>query len=220
MAITLNIQNDIAHIAMDDGKANALSFERIAEFNAALDKAEADAKSILISGRPGKFCAGFDLSVMLKDPVRAADLVTQGGALMLRLFANPLPTTVACTGHALAAGAIMLLSTDTRIGVAGEFKLGLNEAAIGMVLPPYGIELAAARITPRHLTAATMQGKIHDPEEAASAGFLDHVVDGDALMAKSLATAEAFAAIPGDAYYGNKKLVRKATISAIKASLP
>ena len=40
MAITLDIQNDIAHLAIDDGKANALSFALMEEFHANLDKAE------------------------------------------------------------------------------------------------------------------------------------------------------------------------------------
>ena len=64
MAITLDIQNDIAHIAMDDGKANAMSFSFLEEFTSQLNKAEKDAKAIVLSGRPGRFCAGFDLSIM------------------------------------------------------------------------------------------------------------------------------------------------------------
>ena len=56
-------------IRMDDGKANALSFDMIEQVNAALDRAEAAAKTVVLSGRPGKFSAGFDLSIMSQGGV-------------------------------------------------------------------------------------------------------------------------------------------------------
>jgi len=219
MAITLDIQNDIAHIAMDDGKANAMSFAFLEEFQAHLDKAEKDAKAIMISGRPGRFCAGFDLSIMRESPDRAGELVNAGGHLMLRLFANPLPVVIACTGHALAGGGLLLLCADTRIGTQGDFKIGLNETAIGMVLPVVGIELPKARLGQDHFTPAVIQGKMHTPDEAVTAGFLDMAVDADTLMETSLGAAGALGQLPQHSYHGNKLLIRKDAIATIKASL-
>ncbi len=219
MAITLDIQNDIAHLAVDDGKANALSFALIEEFHDVLAKAEAEAKAILISGRPGRFCAGFDLSVMRESPEKAGELVNAGGHLLLRLFENPLPVVIACTGHALAAGGLLLLSADTRIGTQGDFKIGLNETAIGMVLPVVGIELPKARLGQDHFTPAVIQGKMHTPDEAVAAGFLDMAVAPDALMDTSLAAAGALSQLPQHSYHGNKKLIRKAAIATIRESL-
>lgn len=219
MAITLDVQDGIAHIAMDDGKANAMSFAFLEEFNGHLDRAEKDAKALLISGRPGRFCAGFDLSIMRESPDRAGELVNAGGHLMLRLFANPLPVIIACTGHALAGGGLLLLCADTRIGVEGEFKIGLNETAIGMVLPVVGIELPRARLAQDHFTSAVIQAKAHTPAEAVEAGFLDAAVSPDILMEKSFTAAGALSQLPGHAYHGNKLLIRKQPIAAIKASL-
>lgn len=219
MAITLDIQNDVAHLAIDDGKANALSFALIEEFQDALTKAESDAKAILISGRAGRFCAGFDLSVMRESPDKAGELVNKGGHLLLRLFENPLPVVIACTGHALAAGGLMLLSADTRIGTQGDFKIGLNETAIGMVLPQFGIELPKARLGQDHFTAAVVQGKMHNPDEAIAAGFLDMVVSHDTVIETSLAAAGQLAQLPQHSYHGNKLLIRKQAIEAIRESL-
>ncbi|MEO0881588.1 MAG: crotonase/enoyl-CoA hydratase family protein [Pseudomonadota bacterium] len=217
--LTLSIENDIAHIHLDDGKANALSFDMIDAINNALDEAEANAKAILFSGRPGRFCAGFDLSVMREDPANAAKLVNAGGHLLLRLFQNKLPTVVACTGHALAAGGMLLLAMDTRIGVRGDFKIGLNETAIGMVLPTFGIELPRARLAQDHFTPAVIQAKPYAPDEAVEAGFLDQAVEADALLDMAATTAGALAQLPQAAYHGNKMLVRKPAIEIIKASL-
>ena len=219
MAITLDIQNDIAHIAMDDGKANAMSFSFLEAFTAHLDKAEKEAKAVMISGRPGRFCAGFDLSIMRESPDRAGELVNAGGHLMLRLFASPIPIVIACTGHALAGGGLLLLCADTRIGTQGDFKIGLNETAIGMVLPTVGIELPKARLRQDHFTSAVIQAKAHTPDEAVEAGFLDMAVAPEALMETSLAAATGLSQLPQASYHGNKMLIRKETIAAIKASL-
>ena len=44
---------------LDDGKANALSFDMIAAINASLDEAERDDenRAMVLHGRPGKFSA-------------------------------------------------------------------------------------------------------------------------------------------------------------------
>ncbi|MEM9667780.1 MAG: crotonase/enoyl-CoA hydratase family protein [Pseudomonadota bacterium] len=217
--VTLTIENDIAHIHLDDGKANALGFAMIDALNAALDDAEANAKVVLFSGREGRYCAGFDLSVMREDPSKAPKLVNAGGHLLLRIFEGKLPSVIACTGHALAAGSLFLLAADTRIGVQGDFKIGLNETAIGMVLPTFGIELPRARLAQDHLTAATIQGHMYDPDHAVKAGFLDQAVPPGELMSVARSAAEALAQLPQSAYHGNKKLIRKPSIDIIRESL-
>lgn len=219
MAVNYTLENDVAHLAMDDGKANALSFAMLETLNTHLDKAEKDAKAIIISGRAGRFCAGFDLSVMREDPDKAGELVNAGGHLLLRLFSGPLPVIIACTGHAIAAGGLMLLAADTRIGIQGDFKLGLNETAIGMVLPQFGIELPKARLGQGHFTSAVVQGKMHTPDEAAAAGFLDQVVAPDAVLEAARTEAEALSQLPQHSYHGNKLKIRAEAIAAIKASL-
>ena len=76
------------------------------------------------------------------------ELVTGGAELLMRIFTYPMPVVCACTGHALAMGSLVLLAADVRIGAAGDFKLGLNEVAIGMGLPIFATELARYRLTP------------------------------------------------------------------------
>ena len=88
----------------------------------------------------------------------------------------------ACTGHALAAGALVLLAADRRIGAAGDFKIGLNEVAIGMALPVWAVELARYRMPPSQLDRVIL-GETGGPEEACAAGFLDRVVAPDELLA-------------------------------------
>jgi enoyl-CoA hydratase len=185
---------DVALITFDDGKANALSHAAIDAIGAHLDHAERDTKAVVLAGRPGRFSAGFDLSVMKAGPDGVRALVKAGAELCLRLYTFPRPVVVACTGHALAAGAIMLMSTDVRIGAAGEFKIGMNEVAIGMPVPVFAVELARDRLSRRHLTAATTLATIYDPTGALDAGYLDRVVEADTVVDTAVARATELAA--------------------------
>jgi len=44
--------------------------------------------------------------------------------------------------------------------------MGLHEVAIGMSLPPFGLMLANARLSKRHLTRATPGAALFTPEAA------------------------------------------------------
>jgi enoyl-CoA hydratase len=173
----------VTHIAIDDGKANALSPQALGLIEAGLDTAEDGGRAVLISGRPGRFSAGFDLSVMQEGPESARKLVTRGAELALRIYELPQPVVVACTGHALAMGAILLLAADLRIGAEGEFKIGLNEVAIGMPVPIFATELARDRLSPRHFLRAVNHAGVYSPTEAVEVGYLDAVAAPDDVIA-------------------------------------
>ena len=207
----LNIEQieDIAYITVDDGKANVVSEAYSRAVNEALDYAEANAKVVVIAGRPGRFSAGFDLSVIRDGtPQAATQMRTAGARTMHRIFVHPQPVVLACTGHALAAGALILLAGDTRIGMHGDFKIGLNETAIGLPLPEYALELVKARMPVAQWTSSIIQAQVHSPGSAVSAGYLDQVVAPDRLREAALAQAQKLAGIAGPAYATVKQRLR------------
>ena len=212
---------DIAILQLNDGKANALGSAMIEAIHQSLDRAEQDAKVVVFTGIPGRFSAGFNLREL--DPGFSGPglppLVENGGRLLLRIFSYPKPVIAACSGHAIAAGALMLLASDTRIGTDGDFKIGLNETAIGMALPVFGLELAKARLASHHQTAGALQSRIYNPQSAVEAGFLDQVVPTDALMDSALEVARTLAQLPESAYAANKLGMREYSIQRISESL-
>ena len=156
LSVTCTMQDDVAVVRMDDGKMNAFGFKFIADFNAALDAAEANtAGAVVIFGNQKALSAGFDLSVMNKPPCdEVLALFNEGSNLMMRLFEYKRPVVMACAGHALAlgaslsavrprphaltlpsccsTGAIMLLAGDIRLCAQNpKAKIGMNEVAIG-----------------------------------------------------------------------------------------
>ncbi|MEM7097239.1 MAG: crotonase/enoyl-CoA hydratase family protein [Pseudomonadota bacterium] len=206
-------------IGLDDGKANAVGHNFVDAMNEGLDRAEAEASGVLITGRPGLFSAGFDLKEFENGPEATSALVNKGAHMLLRLFRHPQPVVVACAGHAVAAGAFTLLACDVRIGAEGDFKIGLNETAIGMSLPVFGIQLASARLSKRWQTQCVVQAQMLSPEEAQNAGFLDQVVAPDALIDTALSTATTLAELPTPAYAFNKRALREPYIKIIEDSL-
>ena len=209
--------DSVAIVTMDDGKVNALSPALIAELETTFDRAEKQAKAVVLTGRKDRFSAGFDLRVLMSGPKPATELLTAGGALFLRLYELSKPLVIACTGHALAGGVLLAATGDTRIGARGDYKLGLNEVQKGMPVPTLAFELARDRLDPREITASVVQAKIYNPDEAASAGWLDRVVDEAELADAALAEAKRLAQMPGGAYGMSKKSLRAGTIERIRS---
>jgi len=205
-------------VQMDDGKANALSEAMISALLDAVARAEKEASALVLAGRPDRFCAGFDLKIMMSGPDAARALLHRGAELLMKLYGSPLPVVVACTGHALAAGALVLLTGDARIAAAGAYRIGLNETSIGLPVPTLAMELARDRLAPPELSRATLQAKIYDPEEAARAGFVDEVVPPADVLARAKAEAARLGALSRSAYHATKRRLRDKTIAHILAT--
>ena len=79
--------------------------------------------------------------------------------MVRRAYGASVPVVAACTGHAVAAGALLLLGCDQRVGPDAPVKIGLNEVAIA--LTPAGLgddDLQGAPLTP---PPAALRGPIH-----------------------------------------------------------
>jgi enoyl-CoA hydratase len=208
MSVTCTLEENVAVIQFDDGKANVYSHEALNDLGAALDQAR-EARAVLLVGRPGRFSAGFDLATMTAGTDNMRDLVKAGAVFVSRLLLEPLPVVAACTGHALAAGALVLLACDYRVGAEGDWKIGLNEVSIGMPLPVWAVELARYRLPPSEFDRGAILGQTVGPEAAVSAGFLDLVVPADDLLTEAKATAARLADLRTGAVADTKMRARR-----------
>lgn len=218
--VQLSIEDGVAVVRLDDGKANAVSHRLIEQLHAALDAAAADATAVAFVGREGRFSAGFDLSVMTQGADATRGLVRAGGELLMRVYTHPQPTVAAVTGHALAAGALLCLVCDTRIGSAGvPAKIGLNETAIGMGLPWYGIRLGEARLSVRHRQRSVLQAEVYDMQGAVEAGYLDELVEAGSLETAAIDRARQLGQLPRGAYAFTKARLRQALADEVLAGI-
>lgn len=217
--IAYHLEDGIATLTLCNGKVNAISPDVITAFNAALDQAEQDRAVVIITGQPGILSGGYDLKVMTAGPQQAVDLVTQGSTLARRLLAHPFPVIMACSGHAVAKGAFLLLSVDYRIGVDGPFSIGLNEVQIGMTMHHAGIELARDRLRKSAFHRSVINGEMFNPQSAVDAGFLDKVVQPQELHGAALEAARQLKKINMKAHKNTKLKVRKALLDTLEAAI-
>ena len=214
-AVRYKSEENYALITIVNGKANAISHEVVAGLNAGFDKALEEDKVVVLTGQPGIFSAGFDLKVMTKSAASAKELVTKGSQLSLRMLSFPKPIIIACSGHAIAKGGFLLLSADYRIGVEGDFKIGLNEVMIGMTMHHAGIVIARARLAHTHLDRSVNNSEIYNPKEAIKAGFLDVIVPEDQLSATAEKVATMFSKLNKKAHAATKVKVRQPHLIAL-----
>ena len=217
--VTYTSAENYAIITINNGKANAISHEVIVGLNASLDKASEENKVVILTGKTGFFSAGFDLKVMAKSPDSAKELVTKGSKLSLRMLSFPQPIIIACSGHAIAKGAFLLLSADYRIGVEGDYKIGLNEVMIGMTMHNAGIAIAKARLSEVYINRSVNNAEMFSSKQAIAAGFLDLIVPEDHLMPTAVKVAEMSAKLNKKAHAETKLKVRKQHLEALEIAI-
>lgn len=211
---------DISIITLDDGKANAMGPSMIEALNNALDKAQESSRAVLIIGRPGLLSGGFDLSIIKSGDNNAIQaMVSAGARLLMRIYGFSIPVVMATTGHGVALGGFLLLAADYRFGVEGDYKIGLNEVAIGMTLPPFAQMLAKSRIPPQYLTNTVINAHIYDPESAQQVGFLDEVTPVESLLQTSINKTKELALLDPSAFKRTKQDFRQDDITRILSDL-
>ena len=218
--VTYTFENNISLITLDDGKANVFSVQMLKELYAALDQAEQAGSVVILAGRENMFSGGFDLSVFKSgDNKEILEMLTLGAELSYRLLSFPLPIIAACTGHAVAMGTFVLLSTDYRIGALGNSKFAANEVSIGLTVPYFAIEVVKQRIINKHRSKAVGLAHFFDVDEALEAGFLDEAVESDKVLAAATLKAEEILKLDMDAHKGSKLRLREPMLSALREAI-
>lgn len=210
----------ISEIIMNDGKANVMSIAMLSELHAAFDKAERDRTVVVLAARGPHFSGGFDLNVFARGS--AGDIHTMlrlGGELALRILSFPRPVVAACHGNAFPMGAFLILASDIRIAAKGTYKIGMNEVAIGLVVPRFAVEVARQRLTPPYFSRAVGTGQMFTPDEAVTAGFFDWTVPAADLDVAAQQAAEALTAIDLDAHAATKLRAREPAIKAMRDAI-
>ncbi|RRJ84284.1 crotonase/enoyl-CoA hydratase family protein [Aestuariirhabdus litorea] len=217
--VNLQLDGKVATVTLNNGKVNAISPEVIVQLNEALDRVEAAGAVLVLAGSPGILSGGYDLRVMGSGADAAIALVSAGSTLARRLLCFPTPVVVACEGHAVAKGAFLLLSGDLRIAADGDFKIGLNEVAIGMTMHHAGITLARQRLTPAAFERAVVLAEMMDPKQAQIAGFVDQVVPAASVLATAQQAAQVLSRLDMKAHYQTKLKTRKALLDTLDQAI-
>jgi enoyl-CoA hydratase len=201
--------------------ANAIDVELLHVLATAADNAHADAtvRAVVVTGRENFFSGGLDLKAMAAGQAR--DMAAFGGADgIFRLWTLPKPTVAMVNGHAVAGGCILALACDFRIAVAGTYKIGLNESAIGLALPTGAFEIARLAIARRHARRVLLEADLYGPEAAREMGLVDEVVPAANLEARGFELARKLGGYPGPAYAANKRSWQRLAVERVRNEPP
>jgi enoyl-CoA hydratase/carnithine racemase len=177
---------------------NAMSWELITAFDAAIDVIEADAdlRVLLITGSGRSFSAGGDLSdyvALQQDPVEFARFVSDLHRAFGKLRSLRIPTVALVNGVTTAGGLELILNCDVAVAAAtariGDAHLNFGQMGGGGVLTLLsrfvGLQRAAELI---------FTGKLLEAQEAASWGLVNRVVPDVDLMNEGILFAQDVAA--------------------------
>ncbi len=218
--VTYALHNQVATITFDDGKVNSFSMEMVQQLNKALDQAEKDEAVVILAGKTGMFSAGFHLPTMMEGIESRNTLAKTGVSLVMRMIQFPLPIISACTGHAMALGAVILLNSDYRIGTKGDFKIGLNEVQIGLAFSDIFTDLIEWRLNPIHRQRSMLLAEILSPEKAVEFGYLDELADAEGLLQQAQLKGEQLAkTLDMNAFAKSKISLHRTIIANIEEQL-
>jgi enoyl-CoA hydratase/carnithine racemase len=206
-----SIQHDSIHeIRLARPPVNALDPTLVRALRAAVAAAPASgAQALVLSGSPGMFSAGLDIPVLLQlDRAAFRTFWDDYFGLCAALARAPIPTVAAITGHAPAGGTVLAIMCDYRVMARGEFRIGLNETQVGLVVPEV-IQAALRRLVGAYRAERLMvAGAMLDADQAVTIGFVDECVEVDAVVPRALAWLNDLLKLPPHAMRETRRLAR------------
>src|SRR6056297_2779418 len=205
-----NHDGGIRELRLARPPVNALNSEMVETLLEAVRSAQADGtRALVLSGRPGLFSAGLDVPELLElDRDGMVTFWNDLFGLLEALARSPIPVATAITGHSPAGGTVIALFTDYRIQTEGDFKLGLNEVQVGLVVPPV-IHQALVRLigvypAERHLVA----GQMIAADRALDIGLVDEAQPADRVISRAVDWCRTLLALPQHSMLATRALCR------------
>jgi enoyl-CoA hydratase/carnithine racemase len=198
-------------LTLDRPPANAITPQLLNDLTDALDAAREDdgVRAIVLTGEGRFFSAGLDL----RGGIDFAAAITPGGAAdpfadlrdcLLAFLRFPKPTVAMLNGHAIAGGLILVLACDYRLGLDGEYRVGLNEVEIGASFPRAAFEIVRLRLTHQQASELLLGAALYPATQAVRLGVVDELIAADAFEATVRHRAARLGAFPRDAYAPTK----------------
>lgn len=193
------------------GRANAVGPEFLQAMDDALTRLppidmEGPARPVVVTGEKSAFSAGLDLpTLMTYDRAKMNAFLFDFDHTFSSFACLDRPVIGAINGHAVAGGAVLLLACDYRVGATKTpngkpYVVGLRESAIGLPLPH-----VVSRIVRASLPAGAIQmeivltGGLFSPQECATRGLIQRLVEPGELAEAGDEAAARFAASTGRA---------------------
>ena len=197
-------------------RKNPLTFASYAELRDLFRKLEFvdEVRVVVVQGAGGNFCSGGDVHEIIGPLTQMSmpDLLTftrMTGDLVKAMRACPQPVLSAIDGVCAGAGAIVAMASDLRVGTARS-KTAFLFSRVGLA----GCDMGACSLLPRivgqgRASDLLYSGRSLGGEEGLSWGFLNRLVEPDALLQETLMWAEQIATGPSFGHAMTKKMLHQ-----------
>ena len=214
----IQTSSGVAILPMRAGKANAIGTAFLDRLSAQLDAVESTrASALVLTGEGTAFSAGLDLpEVAGMDRAALERFIRRFSEVMLRVFALPVPVVAAINGHAIAGGCVLAMQADVRLAAEGDYRIGLNEVAIGLGLPAVVLETLRCQVSPGSLGPVALEGRLLRPGEARELGLVEAVLPPAVLLEQARGRAAELAALPRPAFRDVKQALRGPVAAAVR----
>lgn len=195
-------------IRLTHGKANAMDVELLEALREALCDAQS-CRALILTGSGNIFCAGVDLVRMTNGGESyARQFFPVLNAFMRELFEFPLPVVVACNGHAIAGGGLMVMAGDYRIMADGKGRVGIPELLVGVRFPAVPLEIVRWAVPADRVQSLVYRGTTYLPQDALKERLVDEVVEADRLIPRAEEVTRDLMRIPPENFRAAKLALR------------
>ena len=185
--VRVAVEESVATIVIDRPSVkNALNFETVSEFRAALAElgANAEVGVLIITGAgESSFVSGADIND-IRARTRDDGLAAINSTLFAEVERFPRPTIAAINGYALGGGCELALACDIRVA-ADSAKFGQPELGLG-IIPGAGATQRLPRIVglgwAKHLI---LSGEIIDAKQALEIGLVTAIMPASQLQVRA-----------------------------------
>jgi|HubBroStandDraft_6_1064221.scaffolds.fasta_scaffold417627_1 enoyl-CoA hydratase len=218
--IDLKTEDGIAVVTLAHGKASALDIELCEALTRCFEELRApEIRAVVLTGQGRIFSAGVDL-VRLSSG--GTDYVRKFLPVMNRafdaVFFLPKPLVAALNGHAIAGGCVLACCADRRLMARGGGRIGVTELLVGVPFPALAFEIVRAAVPSRHFAEFTFGGATYEADDALARGWVDEIVEADALMENAMAAARRLASLPTFAFAQTKTQMRQPVVERLERS--
>lgn len=206
-------------LTLDKPPANAIDETLLCDLGAALETVRADdaVRAVVLTGAGAFFSGGFDFGAPRRTDDQTAAIYDLYRRAHLSLLQLPKPTVAMVNGHAIAGGLVLVLACDYRLGREGDYRVGLNEVAVGAAFPRAAFEIVRLRLPHARASELLLGATLYRANHAVRLGVVDELFPAEQCEQTVLQRAARLAAFPREAYAHAKAALIAEAVARIGA---
>lgn len=193
--IKVDLQEEVAVLAIDHPPVNQMSPQMTQDFAEALTEAFEDpqVKAVVLTGTGKNFIAGADITQLqaIKEKNQIYQVALRAARFLNGIETGPKPVIAAINGNCLGGGLETAMCCHYRVAAQG-VNLGQPEVQIGLIPGAGGTQRLPRLVGPVNALEMITTGNPIKAEKAYQRRLVDEVVEPDQLLPTALKAARRF----------------------------